>query len=188
MNREEARNILLKYYNEESDLFRLLWRHSLQVAEKSLYIATHISEVVDLEFVYAAALLHDIGIFKTHAPSIYCVGEEQYIKHGIIGAELLRNEGLEEYARVCERHTGAGLSKAEIIKQGLPLPERDFLPETIEEQIICYADKFYSKSNPDEEKSFCQARRSMEKFGEEQLRRFDAMAMRFVENCSGFSD
>mgnify|MGYP003370044890 FL=1 len=179
MNREEARNLLLKYYNEESDLFRLLWRHSLQVAEKSLYIGTHISEVVDLEFVYAAALLHDIGIFKTHAPSIYCVGEELYIKHGIIGAELLRNEGLERYARVCERHTGAGLSKEEIIKQGLPLPKCDFLPETLEEQIVCYADKFYSKSNPENVKTYLEARHSMEKFGKEQLQRFDAMAMRF---------
>ena len=179
MNREEARNLLLKYYNEESDLFRLLWRHSLQVAEKSLYIGTHISEVVDLEFVYAAALLHDIGIFRTHAPSIYCVGEELYIKHGIIGAELLRNEGLERYARVCERHTGAGLSKEEIIKQGLPLPKCDFLPETLEEQIVCYADKFYSKSNPENVKTYLEARHSMEKFGKEQLQRFDAMAMRF---------
>lgn len=179
MNREEARNLLLKYYNEESDLFRLLWRHSLQVAEKSLYIGTHISEVVDLEFVYAAALLHDIGIFKTHAPSIYCVGEEPYIKHGIIGAELLRNECLERYARVCERHTGAGLSKEEIIKQGLPLPKCDFLPETLEEQIVCYADKFYSKSNPEKVKTYLEARHSMEKFGKEQLQRFDAMAMRF---------
>ena len=179
MNREEARNLLLKYYNEESDLFRLLWRHSLQVAEKSLYIGTHISEVVDLEFVYAAALLHDIGIFRTHAPSIYCVGEELYIKHGIIGAELLRNEGLERYARVCERHTGAGLSKEEIIKQGLPLPKCDFLPETLEEQIVCYADKFYSKSNPENVKTYLEARHSMEKFGKEQMQRFDAMAMRF---------
>ncbi len=173
----KAKEILLKYYNEDSDLFRLLWLHSNQVAEKALEIAKKHSHkvIANAEFVYEAALLHDIGIFRTFAPSIFCNGAEPYIKHGIIGAELLRAEGMPQHALVCERHTGAGLSREEIIAQNLPLPHRDMLPVSIEEKIICYADKFFSKSNPDKIKTVESIRRSMAKFGEEQLRRFDKM-------------
>ena len=46
-----------------------------------------------------------------------------------------------------KRHTGAGLTKKEIIEQELPLPQQDFLPETTEEKLICYADKFFSKTH-----------------------------------------
>jgi uncharacterized protein len=50
---------------------------------------------------------------------------------------------MEKFARICERHTGSGLTAEEIVSGGLPLPERDFLPETLEEKIICLADKFF---------------------------------------------
>ena len=116
----DAKAILLKYYTEDSDLFRLLWRHSVQVADRVMRIADSISEPVDKEFAYNAALIHDIGIFKTHAPSIYCEGHEPYHLHGIIGGEIMRAEGYDNYALVCERHTGAGLSAKEIVAQGLP--------------------------------------------------------------------
>lgn len=171
-----AKAVLLKYYNEDSDLFRLLWRHSNQVAEKAVEISLkcYVGDV-DAEFVYEAALLHDIGIFRTFAPSIFCVGNEPYIRHGIIGAELLRAEGMPRHALVCERHTGAGLSCSEIVAQNLPLPHRDMLPVSIEEKIVCYADKFFSKSNPDKVKTVKGIRHSMAKFGDSQLRRFDEM-------------
>ena len=79
---------------------------------------------------------------------------------------------MERHARVCERHTGAGLSKEEIIRQDLPLPHQSLLPETLEEQVICYADKFFSKTHLDQEKTIEQATRSLAKFGEEGLQRF----------------
>ena len=165
---------MLDYYREDSDLFRLLWKHSCQVAEKAVSIAKRI-EGADMEFVEDAALLHDIGIFRTHAPSIFCTGSEPYICHGVIGSELMESRGLHRYALVCERHTGAGLSCEEIIAQNLPLPHRDMIPISIEEKIICYADKFFSKSKITEEKTVADIRRSMAKFGPEQLRRFDEM-------------
>ena len=59
-------------------------------------------------------MLHDIGIFKCDAAGIQCFGTEPYICHGRIGAELLRSEGFPRHARVCERHTGAGITKAQI--------------------------------------------------------------------------
>ena len=62
----KAKEILLKYYTEDSDLFRLLWRHSNQVAEKAAKIAEKcVVGTATAEFVYEAALLHDIGIFRS---------------------------------------------------------------------------------------------------------------------------
>ena len=125
-------------------------------------------------------MLHDIGIFKCYAAGIQCFGTEPYICHGRIGAELLRSEGFPRHARVCERHTGAGITKAQIIAQNLPLPQQDFLPETMEEKVICYADKFFSKTHIDREKTIEQAEKSLSKFGDEGVLRF-----REWEKCFG---
>ena len=96
------------------------------------------------------------------------------------GAEMLRAEGLLRHALVCERHTGTGLTLDQIVQQGLPLPHQDMQPLSIEEQIICFADKFFSKTRLDSCKSVEQARRSLEKFGAEGLVKFDAWCERFL--------
>ena len=124
------------------------------------------------QFLVEASMRHDISIYKCYAPGIFCFGAEPYICHGYIGAQILRKEGFPRHARVCERHTGTGLTKEEIIRQNLPLPHRDFLPETVEEQVICYADKFYSKTHPERERTGEQAERSLAQFGEKGLERF----------------
>lgn len=168
--------LITKYYEEGTALLDLLLTHSEMVARKALAVADAERLDVDRDFVYNAAMLHDIGIFRCDAPGIYCHGTEPYIRHGVIGAELMRREGLEDYARVCERHTGSGLTAKEIAETGMPLPPMNFLPETLEEKLICYADKFFSKSgDPREEKSLERIRRSMSKFGPDSLARFDAL-------------
>ncbi|MDO4159601.1 MAG: HDIG domain-containing protein [Prevotellaceae bacterium] len=165
--------IIDKYYPEEKELKKLLIRHSRDVADRALSIADKHPELdIDRQFLEEGAMLHDIGIFMTDAPGIHCMGKDPYIRHGIDGAELLRKEGYPEHARVCERHTGAGISLKQIKEQNLPLPEQDFLPETLEEKIICYADKFYSKSSPDKVKTLEKAERSVAKHGEDGLKRF----------------
>ncbi|MDE6631631.1 MAG: HDIG domain-containing protein [Muribaculaceae bacterium] len=168
---------LNKYYEEGSALLDLLLTHSEMVARKALTVAEAAKLNIDRDFVYNAAMLHDIGIFRCDASGIYCYGDEPYIRHGIIGGELLRKEGVDEaFARVCERHTGSGLTAKEIAETGMPLPHMDFLPETLEEKLICYADKFFSKSgDPREEKSLDRVRKSMAKFGADSLERFDAL-------------
>lgn len=167
------KKIIDKYYSEDGDLRTILIIHSQSVAHKALQIVSLHPELnLDREFIEEAAMLHDIGIIKTDAPGIKCFGTEPYICHGILGAEMLRQEGLPRHARVCERHTGAGLSLNEIVSQNLPLPHQDFLPETLEEQVICYADKFFSKTHLDREKSVEKAEKSIAKFGEEGLARF----------------
>ena len=169
------------YYNEDATLRSILVDHSTQVARRALHIADmHPELALDRTFLFEAAMLHDIGIFRCDAPGIHCYGTEPYICHGIMGAEILRNHGLERHARVCERHTGAGITQDDILTQNLPLPLRDYLPETLEEQVICYADKFYSKSRPaGYEKTREQAMRSLAKFGSAGVERFRQWAEKF---------
>ncbi|WP_449030498.1 HDIG domain-containing metalloprotein [Prevotella melaninogenica] len=165
--------IINKYYPEDNELRHILLVHSRAVADKALAIADRHPELsLDRQFIEEAAMLHDIGIVRCNAPGIQCFGTEPYICHGRIGAEMLRAEGFPRHARVCERHTGAGITCSQIIAQKLPLPQQDFLPETMEEKVICYADKFFSKSHLDEEKTIEQAIASLSKFGEEGVARF----------------
>ena len=91
----------------------------------------------------------------------------------------MRNEGLEALARVCERHTGTGITIEQIRERKLPMPEADYSPETIGEQIVCYADKFFSKSHPERVRSVEQTAKSLEKFGKEGLRRFNEWVKMF---------
>ena len=160
--------ILDKYYpaNEDDTLRRWLIKHSRQVANRCLTICDHHPELeLDREFLEAAAMLHDIGIRWCSAPGIHCHGTEPYLRHGQIGAELLRREGYERHARVAERHTGTGLPGLE--------------PEMLEEQVVCYADKFYSKSRPDHVLSVEEAAQSLEKFGHEGVEKFMGWSRRF---------
>ena len=165
--------IINKYYPEDNELRHILLVHSRAVADKALAIADRHPELsLDRQFIEEAAMLHDIGIVRCNAPGIQCFGAEPYICHGRIGADMLRAEGFPRHARICERHTGAGITCSQIIAQKLPLPEQDFLPETMEEKVICYADKFFSKTHLDEEKTIEQAIASLSKFGEEGVARF----------------
>lgn len=173
---------LINKYYPEGDLRSLLIAHSEAVARKALSIidAKRLTSL-DREFVREAAMLHDIGIFRCDAPDIFCTGPLPYICHGVEGAEILRKEGLPRHALVCERHTGSGLTKEEITARNLPLPARDMLPVSAEERLLCYADKFFSKSadHPSEEKSLDRILKSMERFGPDVLRRFEALHKEF---------
>jgi uncharacterized protein len=166
--------IIDKYYPSENELRRILLIHSRQVADRCMKIAKHHPELkLDVEFLEEAAMLHDIGIFRCDAPGIQCFGSEPYICHGVIGGRILREEGWLRHALVCERHTGTGLSREQIEKQGLPLSlDGIYEPEALEEQVVCYADKFYSKTHLERERSVVEAVQSLEKFGEKGVKRF----------------
>ena len=149
--------------------------HSTAVRDKALTLAARHPELhIDTAFVAEAAMLHDIGIFETNAPNIFCRGTHAYIEHGYLGAELLRREQLPRHALVCERHTGTGLTIEQIVKRQLPVPLRDMRPVSIEEQLICYADKFFSKSHLDIEIPPTTVRAKLAKFGKGSVRQFDA--------------
>ena len=166
--------IIDKYYPENTEQRQILVIHSLSVSGKAMkMLDAHPELHLNRSFVKEAALLHDIGIFQTDAEGICCFGKYPYICHGYLGAELVRKEGFPKHALVCERHTGAGLSLQNIIQQDLPVPHREMTPVSLEEQIICFADKFFSKSKLDHEKGIEKARKSVARYGEEGGKRFD---------------
>lgn len=179
-------SIIQRYYTPGNDDYRVLVLHSRQVADLAVKLGQRLIDrgvPVDIEFVEEAAMLHDIGMCRTDAPGIHCHGTEPYIRHGILGRQMLDSIGLYRHGRVCERHTGAGITAAEIISQHLPIdPPRDLLPESIEEKLVCYADKFFSKSRIDEPpKTMDRVRKSLAKFGDDSVVRFDEMAALFGE-------
>ena len=149
----DPNDILLKHYGPGSGAdgaFDILLAHSELVAKRAADIARSMGLDRDsMRFIYESAMLHDIGICLTNAPALGCKGEEPYIRHGVLGRQLLEAEGLSlmGHARICETHVGAGLTASEIRESKLPLPIRDMTPETIEEKIVCVADKFYRKNS-----------------------------------------
>lgn len=157
-----------KYYTKGSQARHLLIEHSKMVTQKALELAKRVEHLKpDTAFIEKAAMLHDIGIIFTNASEIGCSGKNPYICHGYLGRELLEKEGLAEYALVCERHVGVGITVEDIVSQRLPIPKRDMSPISLEEQIICFADKFFSKK-PDslyENKPFEKIKSEISKFG-----------------------
>ena len=167
-------SIIDHYFPEEANpqLRHILLVHSAAVKDEALRVCDRHPELnADRNIVEAGAMLHDIGIVKCDAAGIQCFGNEPYIKHGVLGAQMLDDiksdttvnpyphETIEKLKRICARHTGTGLPGLE--------------PETIEEIIVCYADKFFSKTKLDKKKTPEQAVNSLRKFGEEGVNIFN---------------
>lgn len=167
------------YYTPKSVAHDILVEHSLLVTGKALAVAARLEHLeIDLPFLEEAAMLHDIGIFKTHAPGLDCHGQEPYLRHGVLGKELLERLGFPKHALVCERHIGTGITRREVVDHGLPLPDRDMVPVSLEEQIVCYADKFFSKGSA-QEKAPTDILRSLARFGAGKVTIFEAWLVRF---------
>ena len=112
---------------------------------------------------------------------IGCFGDKSYICHGYLGRKILEKEGFPKHALVCERHVGVGLSIQDIEEQKLSLPKRDMIPVSIEEEIVCFADKFFSKSEKDlsKEKTLDEIRKEQLRFGEDKVKRFNSWLEKF---------
>jgi uncharacterized protein len=124
MRRDEALNLL-----KDAGTAQDVAEHCLAVSALASEMAEKIrarGHGIDVGFVETAAILHDIGRGKTHG-----------IAHGIEGAKILK--AYPAYARVCECHIGGGIEKREAERLGLP--PKDYLPKTLEEKVVCYADK-----------------------------------------------
>jgi uncharacterized protein len=84
---------------------------------------------IDLALVEVGALLHDLGRSVTHG-----------VGHSAVGGELARGLGLPvAVVRIIERHIGAGIPADEALELGLPV--RVYVPESLEEKLVAYADK-----------------------------------------------
>ena len=177
---KELNKIIDKYYPAGTRRRDIYMKHCRQVADKALEIARRKALPLDEDDIVTGAMLHDIGIALTDAPGIDCHGTLHYMCHCTAGADLLRREGFDErFARIAERHTGAGITADEVAASGLPVPVRDYLPETLLERLICYADKFYSKSGDMKENPLERVIDSMSKFTPATLSRFNALHAEF---------
>ena len=166
--------IIEKFCVPKSLLHTILVKHGTQVAEKALAVADRVANLKpDRDFIYEAAMLHDIGIVLTDTPRFGSYGNHPYIVHGILGRVILEKLGLFRHAMVCERHIGVGLTREDILRQNLPLPLRDMVPVTLEEKIVCYADKFFSKTlSHNQEKTPEEIVRILSRFGKDKVEKF----------------
>jgi uncharacterized protein len=166
-----------KYYSKWPKAGAILCKHSMQVAQKAQEIARGVPELdPDMDFIREAALLHDIGIFKTNAPALDCHGDLPYICHGVAGHDILDSEGLYRHALVCERHIGVGLTADDIKRNDWPMPMRDMTPLTIEEVIISVADLFSSKSeNGIVQRSLQDVKKAVDGYGPGKLDKLNKM-------------
>lgn len=164
---------ILKEHCDKEELFSVLLGHSKLVATKALELVKRLGLTQkEKQFIYESSILHDIGVALLQG--------RPYIQHGIIGKELLKKAGFPDHALVCERHVGAGISKKQVLKRNIPLPARDMIPQSIPEKAVCIADKFYSKSKPDYEKSIEEIKAEVKKYGLEPYARLKAWLQEFM--------
>ncbi|RTZ99567.1 MAG: phosphohydrolase [Deltaproteobacteria bacterium] len=172
--------IITEFYQPGTRLYDIFMRHGEAVAKKAVTTAENLPHLSpDIEFIRQAAWLHDIGIFLTRAKNIGCHGDAPYICHGVRGRQLLDERGYPAHGLVCERHVGTGIRKNDILSRNLPLPLRDMRPVSIEEKIICYADKFFSKKRGSRPKPIEAIITSLSSYGEDKVQTFLAWADQF---------
>ena len=136
---------------------------------------------IDIDLARAGALLHDVGVYRLYDGAGNLDGPN-YIRHGILGYELLLEEGLPEtICRFASHHTGVGLTCDDVITQRLPLPPADYLAETGAERLVMYADKFHSKATPPILLTAPAYAAKVRRFGPEKVAAFQAMRAAFGE-------
>jgi len=111
--------------------------HCIAVTEYALNLACKLQQKghkIDLQLVEAGGLLHDLGRAKNHT-----------VDHAVLGGQMAETLGLPEgVSRIIKRHVGAGITDEEA--QVLGWPRDTYVPQTLEEKIVCYADKRVDQS------------------------------------------
>jgi uncharacterized protein len=155
------------------EAFALVWTHCrivCRIAEQATG-----TDGLDMDLVRAGCLLHDIGVYRLHPA-------DHYVRHGLLGYELLGEAGLPEtLRRFCSHHTGVGITRDDVLTQQLPLPDCDFLAETAEEDLVMYGDKFHSKSTPPRFLTAATFSARVSRFGDDKVKRFASLVERFGE-------
>jgi uncharacterized protein len=91
---------------------------------------------LNLDLVTAGAMLHDLGRAKSHA-----------VDHSLVGAEMAKTLGLpESVVNIIKRHVGAGITPDEA--EALGWPNGNYVPQTLEEKVVAYADKRVGHHDP----------------------------------------
>ncbi len=126
-NAQQALVLHRKYGSNERTIAHC--QASARVSKLIAEAAAARGNAVNTEAVGAGALLHDIGRSQT-----------QLVNHGDVGAQILEKEGVDGIVvEIVRRHVGAGISAEEAAALGFP--QGDYIPRTLEQKIVCFADK-----------------------------------------------
>jgi uncharacterized protein len=135
---------------------------------------------VDVGLVRAGCLLHDIGVYRLYSGGV--LDHARYVRHGVLGHGLLAEAGFAEtLCRFCSHHVGVGLTRDDVRRQDLPIPVADYLPETVEERLVMYADKFHTKASPPAFLTADSYAARVRRFGEDKPTVFAALRAEFGE-------
>lgn len=159
----------------------LVYTHCLIVCGIAEQLYGRSGADVDIELVRAGCLLHDVGVYQLYDDA-GTLDYPNYIRHGVLGHELLREEGFPEViCRFASHHTGVGLTRDDVLRERLPLPPQDYVAETEEERLVMYADKFHSKTTPPTLLTADAYAARLRRFGADKLAIFAAMRTTFGE-------
>jgi uncharacterized protein len=168
-------------YAPTREAFELVYTHCEIVCAVAEQLLDGHRPALDVDLVRAGSLLHDIGVYRLYDEAGE-IDQKNYIRHGVLGHALLRDLGFPEpLCRFCSHHTGVGLTREDVLRQGLPLPAEDYLAETDEERLVMYADKFHSKTVPPVFLTAAAYAAGVRRFGEDKATRFAAMVRRYGE-------
>jgi uncharacterized protein len=149
------------------------------IAEQLMSRPTPAVAGIDVDLVRAGCLLHDIGVYLLYDEA-GALDHASYVRHGVLGHDLLAEEGIpERICRFASHHTGVGITRQDVASQDLPLPEADYMAETVEESVVMYADKFHTKSSPARLITPQDFAASIGRFGEDKVTAFESMRARF---------
>jgi uncharacterized protein len=180
-------SLITKYTQEEhKQTVPAFIIHSALVTKKALtiakkYLEKHPNKTLDMRFIEEIGMLHDIGIFQTKTPFLFTKGTGPYITHLAKGSNILEKENLLLHARAARTH--ANISKEDIKRYNLPLPQAEYTPQSDEEEILALADVYYTKRFDSlfEERSIDSIRVYLEKYGLEAVNRFNALHKKYCE-------
>lgn len=164
-----------------AEAFERVYTHCRAVCEVAEQLLERAAPGVNADLVRAGCLLHDIGVYRLIDPDGRIDGS-RYVSHGVLGHELLAGEGLPEtLCRFCSHHTGVGVTSDDVRSQGLPIPVADYLAESAEEELVMYADKFHSKSEPPVFLTAGTYAARVRRFGQDKELRFKELVERYGE-------
>jgi len=173
--------VLHERFAPSPEAFEAVHTHCRIVCRIAESLLAETDHGLDVALVRAGCLLHDIGVYRLFGPG-GTFDHAGYIRHGVLGEEMLRELGLPDVlCRFCSHHTGTGVTRDDVERQGLPLPPADYVAESGEEELVMYADKFHSKKSPPVFVSTATFLTSVRRFGADKPARFAEMVQRFGE-------
>ncbi len=179
LHKEQARAFTLNEQSAQKS-FALIATHCEIVARLAVILAEQSGQTVTNTLI-EGALAHDIGTYSVLAHNAFAHNQvlfqrDIYIQHGTRGYELLLANGFgEEIAAFARTHTGVGITKADCVQQKLPIEPADYMPTNAAQEIVALADKFHTKLLPPRFVSEQTARARVEKFGSENIARWDKL-------------